>query len=887
MATDETSVHELRQPGESRVARWWVVALLAVAFALHLPAHLAILGGGGPAGREALWQDGPVATANSHHVPRGTESFSTLLTRAATSPAAAFDDADGAVGRTRWRPVAAVSALVQRRAFGPGAEDAAAWVSLALHLVAVAGAVALATRLRLSRAAVLLAGAVTAASPFALVSAAWPAQQAAALAAALGTWGLAAALGASLGARVRGGLLLALAALSHEAALGLVPALLLLRRAPSVESPGESRFARAAMGWLPAALPPLAAAAGIAAVLATAPRSALPEPDLASPVAGVLEAAAGYLQALGSALIPARLHFADGPWRANLAGHAAGVAALVLVARAAFRAPRSRTAAVVVAAAVSLTTVLAVTWTHASPFHDVVIAVTLALVACGLAAAVETGLSMGPSHRRAAAAAGGLLVAACVAGTAVRAADFRTRAGHVARAQREMPESPVAAAWGVEEALRRAPHGPDRAAALRAIGPQVDGIVRRLESKDGAAVRPDRTAAWAVAAALQRFASEVSQEAGGIPPGDELCDTAVDAARAATHLVPRTPQAWVVLAAACDRQGGLREASSACAAALSLAPRDPAVLRISVLVSLRVGLSMAAADAAQSLLDVEVENARDEGRKVDPQIRLLHARAVAADGARLDFDQRSGVVKPRFEFALEALVDLQSIPEIADEAKALRYEAALLYGDYLVSMDRPALALRAYVDAVKCGVADDSEAREHGRWLNERLTKEYADAIARLGEAERGVGNLADALAQLAIAACRKSDFDEGRDIFDRLAKEGLDSPVLRFLRAVNLTLPQDPAAARKSLESIVKDDPQFAQAWYQLGRVCEELGDLAGALRAHENAVSIVESGKSTTGIDEWWLDARARRDTVNELRLQQNLGGGGSSGAGPRGER
>lgn len=886
MATDETNAHELRETRQAGVGRWWLGALLLVAFALHLPAHVALLGGGGPAGREALWQDGPVATANRNHVPRGTETVGDLVARAVLSPAAAFDDADGAVGRTRWRPVAAVTALAQRRLFGPGAADEAAWVSLALHLAAVAGAVTLATRLGLSRAGVLLAGAVTAASPFALVSAAWPAQQAAVLAGALGVWGLATALGASVGARIRGGVLLALAALSHEAALGLVPALLVLRRAPRGDGAGETPLARVAIGWLPAAIPPLGAAAGIVGVLASAPRSALPEPELVSRSAGILDAVAGFLQALGSALVPARLHFADGPWPANLAGHAAGLVVLLVVARAAFRAPRSRSAAIVAAAAVSLTTVLSVAWTHSSPFHDVVIAVPLALVACGLAAVVETGLAMGPSHRRAAAAAGGLLVAACVAGTAVRAGDFRTRSAHVARAQREMPASPVAAAWGIEEALRRAPQGPDRAAALRAVGLDVDALVSRLESKDRAALRPDRTAAWAVASSLQRFASEVSLEGSGILPGDELCDTAVDAARAATHLVPHTPQSWVVLAAACDRQGGLREASSACASALSLAPRDPAVLRISVLISLRAGLSMAAADAAQSLLDVEIESARDEGRKVDPQIRLLHARAVASDGARLDFDQRSGVVKPRFEFALEALVDLQTVPEVAEEAKRARYDAALLYGDYLVSMDRPALALRAYVDAVKCGVADDSEAREHGRWLNERLGKEYADAIARLAEAERGVGNLADALAQLAIAACRKSDFEEGREIFDRLAKEGLDSPALRFLRAVNLVLPQDPVAARKALDAIVKDDPQFAQAWYQLGRVCEELGDLAGALRAHENAVSIVESGKSTTGIDEWWLDARVRRDAVNELRLQQNLGGG-AAGSGGRGDR
>ena len=196
--------------------------MLLVAVLLQLPAHVGW--NGGPVGREALYEDGPVLVSNPAFEPYGSEGFGDVLARVLKDPDAAWAEAGGAVGRSQFRPVSLTLTFVERRTFRAGAAQGAALVSLLLHLGVVLLTVKLLAMLDAPRAARWLAATVVAASPAALTAAAWPAHQAIVLATALGLAGVVVGIRGGAARGIAAGVLLAAAGLSHELAWGFTAA---------------------------------------------------------------------------------------------------------------------------------------------------------------------------------------------------------------------------------------------------------------------------------------------------------------------------------------------------------------------------------------------------------------------------------------------------------------------------------------------------------------------------------------------------------------------------------------------------------------------------------------------------------------------------------------
>src|SRR4030095_14498623 len=84
-----------------------------------------------------------------------------------------------------------------------------------------------------------------------------------------------------------------------------------------------------------------------------------------------------------------------------------------------------------------------------------------------------------------------------------------------------------------------------------------------------------------------------------------------------------------------------------------------------------------------------------------------------------------------------------------------------------------------------------------------------------------------------------------------------------------------DPAAARATLESVLRRQQGYPEAWLMLGEICEVLGDTHSALRARHRAIAEAKTqgrwlGPETIepelqqsvhrGIEAYWRDKRER---------------------------
>jgi len=812
------------------LAARWIILVIALAVALHLPAHL---------GRGDLPGDGPVLTANPAVGDGSVRGMIRGLDKAFTEPAGAWASATGAVGRARYRPLATAVFVVERWAFGSFAARGAALVSLALHILLALLAAALVGRLRGPPAARVLAAVLVAACPAALAVAAWPAQQSAVLAAVLGAGGLLLCLDPRRSRVLAGGLLLALAALCHEFAFGLPLAVVALRPLSLTLSrePDEAVAPRA--GLLPLAVPVLAAL-GLwiwGRTLQSVPdvvkvQGPTELPLLERLFVAVFDGVAGAGQTLLALVWPARLHFADGAWQPGLMGRALTLALLFasvpfILRRLAHPAARTGLALLCCLAAIPL-----VRFAGCATYHDSYLYVALPLLVATLTLTLSALVRSGGRARTVAIASAALLVGAFVVGTLTRAAAFRDRDGLVELALSESGAGPLARSWQLAQALGALPQEPlERAAAVLELAPLAEGIASdvapaNLGSQVGDGVvssahGTDAEVATYIGEPLMAYAQALSE--ADVEDADPALEGALEIARTVTSLLPHESPAWSSLAAMRTRVGDVSGALDAVTKAYLLDPHD----RNAAWILARVYMDLGSPADAVLILDRVHDDALDAARTVEPELALFLSSALIGDGRTLE--RIGGRTQHRFERALELLRPLADDARFALRAKGLQYEAGLHYGDFLASQDVPQLAILAYQHALAAGGAQGA-AQVHFQWLRDRLAREEQEAREAVARAERGLGNVADALAQLAIAFCRQRDFRQADEVFTKLSDpHGGMSPALRLLFAKHrFGWSPEPGYVQRTitlLEEVLNTNPDLHEAEYELAHAFERSG--------------------------------------------------------------
>ncbi len=837
-----------------------VVVLAAVL--LHLPAHI---------GREPLAEDAPAFAANPRLVQRPAETLLGTLGRVAMDPGVAWTDDEGAVGARRWRPVTAVAFAVQR-AVPWGREPgslvvAAALLSLALHVLVAVQSVRLVEELGGDRRAQWVAGLLVAASPTALAAAAWPARQGVVLAAALGVTGLRLAVREGFGRLLAAGLLLTLAALAHELAYGLAVAALALR---AVRGGG----ARAVLpAWPVAALP--AAAAIVRQVVLSRYAAGLPVIPVAVPeVAGpnALDGMVGVVIAAGSLLLPARLHLADGPWRHGALAHAAALAAVAAAIWFLWRSRRAPAAVVALAFLLALSPLLLLGRGGGSPYADSYLYIALPIGAAAVGIALARAAVRGRTQRIAVALAGALLVGASVAGTVTRSPAFATREAHAQLALEEAPGSPVTRAWDLSLRANES-QDPDTAAAL--LG-EADALATAVGGEAAALHRSDAVAATTVGGFLAQFAMSIRAKSPP-DPADPRLFQAERIARAATELRPQSAHAWHALAVVRFRNGLLRSSYEAVMVAAAIGPDDPEVLITGAEVALSVGNARLAANVMDRAAEITAREQAGHPIELPPARVLFHARALAGDGALRVPDPGADLgMRYRFDLAADLLERLLRRRDAPAETRATLHRTYVLYGDFLASLDRTAMALLAYERALALAAPAPGEgpnrADEHLSWLRGRLAGERMEAEQRVRQAEQGVGNIADALVELYVAFCREGAWSDADDLFTKLETDLRGIPTkLRFHRAVHryasLDEPRSQETAEQELRRVLEEDATLARAHFELARVLEWRGtaeNLRDAQRHYQQAADLAI-------VEEWSLDAVERAEAIAEFLRQE----------------
>lgn len=832
--------------------------MVAAAILLHLSAHVAPWSPS--TAREPLPEDGPAFVRNDALVARDGEGLAGVVLRTAAGSsaerrAAAWDGAADTVGASRWRPVSTALFAAERAApwadTPEGAASGAAALSLFLHVLVALGAMRLASSLGGDDRAALVAGLLAAASPAALAAAAWPARQAAVLSTALALGGTLVSLRGGVVRLVLGGALVAAAGLAHEAAFGWVLAIPILRGAAAGGVPSM------VSAW-PCAVAPLAAFAARALSLGGFAAAAPEIPAAAQRGANVLDGVAGMFATFVSFALPARAHFADGPFVFSFAGHAIALCALVaaiawLLRRAARPAPAAALAAI--AALLPLTFVGAA---GGAPYQDSYLYLVLPLLAAaaGLAFA-EVSARRGPA-RIAAASAAALLIGANVAATVVRAPAFRTRQGMLALAKSDMPESPVVRAWDLAD---RAGSGPS---AISTIAADVREFARSATGAQGPRLRADTVAAATVSRFLVEYAGAAN--ASALPLTDAAYDAAEAAGAAAVELRPAAARAWYVLAALRRKTGALRGAFEAASRAAALDPENLGIVQLGADVALSVGQPRLAADALEQRLDKLDEAAR---AALPPEFLLLYARALAADGALRVPDPLSDKgLRYRFDIAAEVILRMPGPVDLA--RRKLLYDVYLRYGDLLASADRPAMALLAYTRALELTGGDMKQAAaEHGAWLQRRLQAETAAANERLNAAVKDhPEQVAVALMDLYVAFCRETRWKEADELFAKLEHDlGRVPGELRLRRAAErygaLEDPEHQGLAENDLREALRGEPGLSRARYELARVLE----WQGTIPKFEEALELYEQAAREAVSEDWGLDAADRADVLREL--------------------
>jgi tetratricopeptide (TPR) repeat protein len=818
--------------------------VVAAAVLLHLPAHFAPWST--TSRREALPEDHPAFVGNAALQRAEGEGLFAAVSRAAHDRESAWLDAGDTVGRARWRPVTTALFVAERAApwsrEPDGAAAGAALVSLALHVLVALGAARLAASLGGDARAATVAGLLAAASPVALSAAAWPARQAVVLAAALALAGTLVALRGGFLRMFAGGVLLALAGLAHEAAFGWAFAVPLLRR---VAVP-RARWTES----LPCVVAPVFAFAarwhfldglGIAGDGAT--------------ISGAVDGAVGVVASFLNFALPARTHFADGPFSFGPVGRFVGVVALVvLVAFLARRAARPAAAAAL-AATIALAPLVVSGSGGGAPFQDAGVYLALPCLAAAAGLLFADFAATAGVARTASVAAAAALLAASVAATSTRAASFRTKSGLVELATSESPRSLVVRTWNVASRA-----GVDQHA--------VADEVARLASDaaaDAPRLRGDAVAAATVSGFFVNYARAVN--ASSLPLHDRAYDAAEAAAAAAAEIRPQSWRAWLVLATLRNKTGALRGAFDAASRAMKLAPDNAGVLRTTAEISLAAGDARFAADTmerAMALLRA------DRSYVVDDDDLTAYARTLAADGAwRVPDVLADYGFRYRYDVAAEVLDGLMRKTPQPPGVRVLLYDVYLRYGDTLATLDRTAMALIAYDKGVELTGGDEKQAAaQHRSWLIERLDKEAKAAQKRFDEAVASPdkSDLANAFADMYVVLCRMNRTAEADALFAKIEQDLAGVvPAMRFHRAVQRFAaredPDDQQRAERELRQVLHDDPSLARARFELGRVLEWLGTKEKLKEAQSQFAQAAREGAA----EDWSLDAAERAEAID----------------------
>lgn len=78
---------------------------------------------------------------------------------------------------------------------------------------------------------------------------------------------------------------------------------------------------------------------------------------------------------------------------------------------------------------------------------------------------------------------------------------------------------------------------------------------------------------------------------------------------------------------------------------------------------------------------------------------------------------------------------------------------------------------------------------------------------------------------------------------FEKMLASGKDNALLRFSLGNEYLKVDDPASAIAHLRQAVILDANYSAAWKLLGRALTETGDLAAALTAYQQGVSVAEA--------------------------------------------
>ncbi len=112
-------------------------------------------------------------------------------------------------------------------------------------------------------------------------------------------------------------------------------------------------------------------------------------------------------------------------------------------------------------------------------------------------------------------------------------------------------------------------------------------------------------------------------------------------------------------------------------------------------------------------------------------------------------------------------------------------------------------------------------------------------AVATLTEFQKGRPDSPRVRAELAVVLLKAGRFAEAEREFDRLPQE-VHTPYMRWCRARALTALDRPNQAAAELRRALRDDPEFVEAWAELGRVHESLGRYAEAEAAYEKLLDL-----------------------------------------------
>ncbi len=171
-------------------------------------------------------------------------------------------------------------------------------------------------------------------------------------------------------------------------------------------------------------------------------------------------------------------------------------------------------------------------------------------------------------------------------------------------------------------------------------------------------------------------------------------------------------------------------------------------------------------------------------------------------------------------------------------------QARLLLGTVLNEDGRHEQAVEQLTEAVRLL---PNSAQAHNA-LGEAYADLDAVAAAR-GEFEKAVeidGNLPVARINLGMVLAQQSELVEAKKQLDRaltLAPAGLEAARAHYLLAKVYTQQDQIESAAAELKQAVRIEPDFAEAWSDLGQARKGLSDDAGALAAFRRAVALSPS--------------------------------------------